>query len=501
MNQHTGEVSSLPSFLRHRWVRILLLAVFSFTTFFVHNSVLRPDLMEVRNLVTAHEMVTDGHWLVPTMNGQYRLEKPPFPTWVSACIESLFGDNLSMQRAAAGIMGLLMAFFLFRLVVKMSGRRDTALVATLMLMTCYNIILQGRTITWDIYCHAFMMGGIYYLYRALYEDIRPWIFFLAAFFMGLSFMSKGPVSFFALLLPSLIALLIWRRPNMRGRWLLVLGMLSVILLMSAWWYVYVYLQVPEATRSIVGKETSSWVDHNVRPWWYYWRFFLETGVWAPLLLYVLFRTLKGWKEEDTTTRIAWLWTIAGVILLSLFPEKKMRYLLPLMIPCCILMASWICKHWPVRYVRRLMAVVCILFALVECLALPFVSNILGYEGRRSLTELKPIVERHSNLKVCFLEQPDHLFRIDMAYYARNKVELEPLERLAGYLNETSAPLMLMLPKDYDIANLPALSDVTVQDYGVFDNNPYASSNKHYNTSLISRVVLIEPLDAPDTAAP
>ena len=70
MNQHTGEVSSLPSFLRHRWVRILLLAVFSFTTFFVHNSVLRPDLMEVRNLVTAHEMVTDGHWLVPTMNGQ-----------------------------------------------------------------------------------------------------------------------------------------------------------------------------------------------------------------------------------------------------------------------------------------------------------------------------------------------------------------------------------------------------------------------------------------------
>ena len=125
----------------------ILLVIFCFGAFFVHNSVLRPDLMEVRNLVTAHEMVTDGHWLVPTMNGEYRLEKPPLPTWVSACVELVFGDSLAMQRATAGVMGLLIALFLYLLTLRLTGRRPTALVAALMLMTCYTIILQGRTVT------------------------------------------------------------------------------------------------------------------------------------------------------------------------------------------------------------------------------------------------------------------------------------------------------------------------------------------------------------------
>ena len=139
----------------------LLLVIFCLSTFFVHNTVLRPDIMEVRNLVTAHEMVVDGHWLVPTMNGEYRLEKPPLPTWVAACVELVFGDNLAIQRAMAGVMGLLLTLFLYLFALRLTGRRDTSLVAALMLMTCYTIILQGRTVTWDIYCHAFMMGAVW----------------------------------------------------------------------------------------------------------------------------------------------------------------------------------------------------------------------------------------------------------------------------------------------------------------------------------------------------
>ena len=50
---------------------IVLLALLCFVAFFANNALLRPDIMETRNLETAREMVDGGSWLVPRMNGEY----------------------------------------------------------------------------------------------------------------------------------------------------------------------------------------------------------------------------------------------------------------------------------------------------------------------------------------------------------------------------------------------------------------------------------------------
>ena len=42
----------------------LLAIVICFIAFFVNNDVIVPDIMESRNIVTAREMVYDGHWIV-----------------------------------------------------------------------------------------------------------------------------------------------------------------------------------------------------------------------------------------------------------------------------------------------------------------------------------------------------------------------------------------------------------------------------------------------------
>jgi hypothetical protein len=83
------------------------------------------------------------------------------------------------------------------------------------------------------------------------------------------------------------------------------------------------------------------MDRNVRPWWYYWQFFLEGGIWALLLLtatlYPAFdrRALRRWPE----VRFTWTWMLASLVLLSLMPEKKTRYLLPLLLPAALLMGA------------------------------------------------------------------------------------------------------------------------------------------------------------------
>ena len=53
--------------------------------------VLPVTIMEARNLVTAREMVQDGNWLLTTMNGLPRYQKPPLPTWITAIFGFIFG--------------------------------------------------------------------------------------------------------------------------------------------------------------------------------------------------------------------------------------------------------------------------------------------------------------------------------------------------------------------------------------------------------------------------
>lgn len=91
------------------WV-ILLICIISF---FINNRVVVPDIMEARNMVTAREMVHDGNWLVPTMNGDLRLEKPPLPTWLTAVAEMISPDNLALQRAMAGFAAILLVAFFY----------------------------------------------------------------------------------------------------------------------------------------------------------------------------------------------------------------------------------------------------------------------------------------------------------------------------------------------------------------------------------------------------
>ena len=141
------------------WV-ILLICIISF---FINNRVVVPDIMEARNMVTAREMVHDGNWLVPTMNGDLRLEKPPLPTWLTAVAEMISPDNLALQRAMAGFAAILLVAFFYLTAVQVMRNKRYAFISTILLCTCYNIILMGRTASWDIYCHAFMMGAIYFL--------------------------------------------------------------------------------------------------------------------------------------------------------------------------------------------------------------------------------------------------------------------------------------------------------------------------------------------------
>lgn len=342
--------STVPTSLNrpHRrmafWLMLAVIAI----TFFVNNRVIRPDIMESRNLVTAREMVEKGNILVPTMNDELRLEKPPLPTWLSAVVEALTPGNIAAQRALAGMAAILLIVF-FYLLCRDILKVDPV-VATILLCTCYNFMLMARTISWDIFCHAFMTGGIYFFARAMLGNGRCIkLFAWAGLLTGLSILSKGPVSLFALFLPFIIAFSFAFRPSARGKWGGITILTLIALTVGLWWYAYIHIFHADSLNDMINRESGAWMGRNVRPWHYYKLFFLEAGIWAVMLLTAV--ATASFQFRRLRNRRIWLplvWLLASLVLLSVIPEKKTRYLFPILIPAAILMAQTV-DYWKTAF--------------------------------------------------------------------------------------------------------------------------------------------------------
>lgn len=315
---------------------VWILVIVCFAIFFINLDVLYPNIMEARNFITAREMVSDGNWLLTTMNGEPRYEKPPLPTWLAAFSGMLFGfKSLMALRIPSAFITLVLILCSYRFGIYFIKNKQQAFVSSLILATSFYIIFAGRNGTWDIFAHGFMIVGIYYIFQFFSSIENSWRnALLAGLFIGLSFMSKGPVSHFALFLPFLIAYsVVYKYEGFKKKWIPLLGLIAVTVILAVWWPYYISVMDGDTAQAIAKKETTAWKDRNVRPFYYYWSFFVQSGVWTVVaFVSLLYPYLKSRVENLKAYKFSLFWTLFAVILLSLIPEKKSRYLLPVLIP-------------------------------------------------------------------------------------------------------------------------------------------------------------------------
>ncbi|GAB5400478.1 MAG: hypothetical protein Aureis2KO_20630 [Aureisphaera sp.] len=301
--------------------------------------------MEARNFITAREMIQDGNWLLTTLNGYPRYQKPPLPTWITALFGIIFGlKNIIALRLPAALMAILLIVTSYRFVTRLTLNKYFGFISGLIMATSFYIVSAGRDANWDIYTHGFMMVCIYQLYLFFTSEEKKYQRVLwAAVFFGCSFMSKGPVSFYALLLPFLISFgIVYKYKGFKKRILPLVLFLIVSLLLSGWWHWYTYTFDPETVAAITKKETSNWTGYNVRPFYYYWSFFTQSGVWTlPAFIGLIYPYLRNRVFDKKAYLFSFLWTMGSVVLLSIIPEKKSRYLLPVLIPMAINTAFYV----------------------------------------------------------------------------------------------------------------------------------------------------------------
>jgi len=330
--------------MNNRSLHLFLLLLIAFVAFTVNNGTLEANIMEARNLTTAREMLQKNNWLEPTMNGELRLEKPPLPTWIAAATMHFFGEeNLSLLRLPAALAALLMIFFLFKLTTELTEDRLLPFLVAGTASTSFYIFFMARDISWDIFCHSFMIGAIWLFHKGLKSEGKGWRELAGAgVLMGLSFMSKGPISFYALLLPYMIARSFsygWRGVATQKTGLALMVLIALVI--SLWWPMMIWFSHPEFSAQIAQQESAAWLNRSTRPFYHYWSFPVQSGIWAIIATIALYfpYARPRIKRFGNYTFLA-LWVVITVILLSLFPEKKERYLLPVLLPLAILTAFY-----------------------------------------------------------------------------------------------------------------------------------------------------------------
>ncbi|KUG07800.1 ArnT family glycosyltransferase [Solirubrum puertoriconensis] len=335
------------------WVRWVVLGLVLGCGLFVELGAPEIGLMEARNFVAAREIHAGGSWLLPTMNGELRLAKPPLPTWLVAGVMHLTGSttDLGLLRLPSAIGACLLVVFFWLLARQLTPAHDegrTAWLAALVLASSLLLLTVGRDGNgWDVYTYCFSTGALAAAVRGLSQARKEWGWFvLGGLLLGLSALSKGPVGLYGLVLPFSIAYA-WKgdfAALRKYKWHLLL-MFGLGLLVAAAWPAYVYLNHATEAAQVAEAESTSWVNRHVKSVWYYLNFPVFTGLWALAALCALVWPFARRRSQAYVPyAFALVWALVTILLLSLVPEKKERYLLPVMLPMALLVAGLL-RYW------------------------------------------------------------------------------------------------------------------------------------------------------------
>ena len=326
----------------HPGWKIGILFIICFFSFFVHIGRMEVDLMEARNFVTAREMVQTNQWWIPTMNGEIRIAKPPLPTWLTAAAMLLAGksDNPTILRLPAALMGTLFVLSMWGFIGTLTEDTLLPFICAAILATSLIVIDMSRRGHWDIYGHSFMLCAIWILFKGLKNQQGDsfGIFIFAGVLLAASFLSKGPVPFYALLLPFSCAYFIaFGMGEFKQHWRGLAICLSVFMIISAIWPLSVLLSLNSIAVNTAKGETAAWVSRHVQPFYFYGHFILYAGIWALVVLVGLIPRFAA-KRVNRLGKYTFIvsWLLLSIFLLSIIPEKKERYLLPAAVPMAVL---------------------------------------------------------------------------------------------------------------------------------------------------------------------
>lgn len=281
----------------------------------------------------AREMVVDGHWAVPHVNGEVTTDKPPLFFWLIALLSlPLGGVSALSARLPSALAALGSLALTLRLGRRLSERRTAALAGAI-LGTTYLFWDKARSAQSDsLLCFLVLVAlGAFEAFRAgEAHGGRAGLLFWAA--AALAVLVKGPVGFLLPLGAALLTLACDRDLGVWKRFAPLSGPALFAAIVGAWMVLATSsgggeYSVWQALREHV-LARSAYGLHHPQPAWYYLTVLpLQLLPWTGLLPGAL---LLAWRRRRSNAqdRFLLVWALFIVVFFSIPVEKRDLYVLP-----------------------------------------------------------------------------------------------------------------------------------------------------------------------------
>lgn len=239
----------MMKFLTYRGLEmvIILLSALLFIPFL--GNVHLFDWDEINFAEAAREMIVTGDYLTVQIDFQAFWEKPPLFIWMQVLSMKLFGINEFAARFPNAICGMVTLLTLFAIGRKLLG---TSFGFTWVLVYLCSVLpfFYFKSGIIDPWFNLFIFLGIYHAYKYVLTTegrSKAWFVAVAAFYIGLGVMTKGPV---ALLIFGLTCAVfyVFKRFKVKIRLIDVLIFLVVLVLVGGFWFL---LQIANGNYKVV----------------------------------------------------------------------------------------------------------------------------------------------------------------------------------------------------------------------------------------------------------
>ncbi len=296
---------------------------------------------EARRMVVVQEMLARHNWLIPTINHRIYIEKPPLFYWLALPFAMLFNSTAEwVIRLPSALSAFGFICFLFYRIKKYFDKW-TALFCVLMLITSFYFSSFARLAELPMLLAACCSCSLLFYFDFVQNSEKKYLY-LSYTFLGLAFLTKGPICLVFVICPLLVIGIFPRhRHVLKG--LTFLPGWAVFILIAFPWYLYVILSLGEV---YLTKVISKDIVHKVAetsgsdPFYHYIPVLI--GSFVPWVLVIFYDTKQMSKRmiSDTNSAFFFFSFLVPLVILSCFSAKESNYIFPALPVTAVFLGIW-----------------------------------------------------------------------------------------------------------------------------------------------------------------
>lgn len=295
---------------------------------------------EARRMVVVQEMLKSGNWLLPTMNGEVYLAKPPLLYWLMALSCKLCKTQAEWaMRLPISLMAVTLAAFFLHRARRYLGLAP-AVFGTAMLATSPDFIEYARSAQIEMPLALTCALNVFWFFDHLRTGQRRWLY-LSFAALGCAILTKGPVALIFFVPPALLFSLVSRDKAMlralgspKG-WLIALAI-------ALPWFLYILVGHSALLDHVINEDIAGKIAGATRRSPLYTYPLSLAGAFAPWVLLLFYRPLSQVRRIWTSPeqRYFLIFAVVPVLILSLVSEKHGKYLLPIFPALALVLGAW-----------------------------------------------------------------------------------------------------------------------------------------------------------------